>query len=451
VPETYRSSHTGSIADLIRQRGTAGARALAASGDAQANAALQSGAAWGGAIQNIGQGVSGTLADFANEQRMAPQRQIQQHQSDLLARQLSELDTASAQKKIGELAQMVKASGYDPSAAEPVFRAIAKLSPDYEQPLLSSLTQPEMLRNVTDTLIMQTPGYKAPEGFTLGPEQVRYGAGGEEIARGPAKPEPAPQPFTLGPEQVRYAPDGSEIARGPARPEPAAPNVTETQLAMMAEQGNPQAAAALQRLRSLRAPQADREPLIAVMGDDGQPVMLPRSQAVGRRPASNREQGRPVTSGDAGRIAELDTSLDDVEVLRSAVTGNNATGTAALIGTKVPNWVTEITGWGADAKSKNAVIARVKQVIGKALEGGVLRKEDEHKYKDILPTVGDVPSVVTDKINGLGKAIELRRQRELDAREDAGYDVSKFRERKRSTPQADDPVDALIKKYGGGA
>lgn len=171
------------------------------------------------------------------------------------------------------------------------------------------------------------------------------------------------------------------------------------------------------------------EPLVAIVGPDGQSVLVPRSKAVGKRPANAREQGRPVISGAAERIGEFDTGIGDLGVLRTAISGNKATGTAAKIGTKIPNWATEITGWGADAKSKNAVIMRVKQVIGKTLEGGVLRKEDEEKYKDILPTIGDVASVVKDKLDGLEAAIKRKKENELNSLEDAGYDVSRFRAR----------------------
>jgi hypothetical protein len=154
-----------------------------------------------------------------------------------------------------------------------------------------------------------------------------------------------------------------------------------------------------------------------------------KSQAEGRRPANIREQGRPVTSGDANRVADLDTSLDDLNTLTKAIGGSKATGTRAKVGAALPNFVTELTGAGAEAKSKQAVIDRVKQVIGKALEGGVLRKEDEYKYEKILPTIGDVPSVVQSKLLGLSKAIKQRRQTLLDSLGDAGYDTERFNAR----------------------
>lgn len=157
----------------------------------------------------------------------------------------------------------------------------------------------------------------------------------------------------------------------------------------------------------------------------------------GDQPASNREQGRPVTSGDAGRIADLDTSLDDLNVLGRDL---GTTGTSSKIGAMMPNAVTDLTGIGANAKQRQAVIDRVKQVIGKALEGGVLRKEDEYKYEKILPTIGDPPDVAERKLDGLWEAIEKRRQTTLESLGDAGFDTTKYNARPKRDRQ----------KVGGG-
>lgn len=188
-----------------------------------------------------------------------------------------------------------------------------------------------------------------------------------------------------------------------------------------------------------RAPAQPRaeEPLQAIIGENGQPVLVPRSQAVGKQPASTRETGRQVTSGDAGRIAEFNTAIDDVDTLTATLKGNKATGAAAQVGAALPNAVTEMTGLGTDAKQKQAVIDRVKQVIGKALEGGVLRKEDEAKYAKILPTIGDPADVVEAKLSGLREALQLRQQRTIEALDDAGYDTSRYRQRSGGAAGAD--------------
>jgi hypothetical protein len=191
-----------------------------------------------------------------------------------------------------------------------------------------------------------------------------------------------------------------------------------------------------------RAPVAPKdptsEPLVAIMGTDGTPVLVPRSQAAGQRPASTREQGRAVTSGDAGRIADLETSLDDLRVLAETIAPLDAktgkpkqgvTGFSAQLQAAAPAVVTDLTGYGIEGKQKQATIDRVKQVIGKALEGGVLRKEDEYKYERILPTIKDTGEVVRAKLDGLQKALQQRRSTLLESLGDAGYDVSRFQAR----------------------
>lgn len=145
---------------------------------------------------------------------------------------------------------------------------------------------------------------------------------------------------------------------------------------------------------------------------------------------------KSVTSGDANRIADLNNSLSELKELRATIGGvAGATGASAQIGAALPKVVTSITGWGTQAKEKQAVIDRVKQVIGKALEGGVLRKEDEIKYAKILPTIGDTPDVVKAKLDGLETAIINRREEQFSALEDAGYDTTRFRARTSQAPE----------------
>lgn len=172
------------------------------------------------------------------------------------------------------------------------------------------------------------------------------------------------------------------------------------------------------------------EPLVAVIDPiSGKPILRRRSHAEGLQPAAGREQGRPVLSSDANRIAELDTSLDDVATLKQTLSVPGATGVRAKAGAMLPSAVTELTGLGTEAKQRQATIDRVKQVIGKALEGGVLRKEDEYKYVKILPTIQDPPEVAASKLTGLEEAIRLRRQRTLESLGDAGYDTARFQAR----------------------
>lgn len=220
-------------------------------------------------------------------------------------------------------------------------------------------------------------------------------------------------PYTLGPNQTRFNAQNEQVAQGPtAATGGATLGSFEDYVGRKFGQGA--TPAQIQQARK-EYMQADDRPL-------------------------QSQQPRRVTSGDANRIAELDTSINDLNVLEKEL---GTTGAASKVGAMLPNVVTEFTGLGADAKARQGVIDRVKQVIGKALEGGVLRREDEYKYVKILPTIGDPPSVAKAKLNGLRAAIEQRRGTTIDALEDAEYNVDKFRTR---TPPPAGPTAS-----GGGA
>jgi hypothetical protein len=168
-----------------------------------------------------------------------------------------------------------------------------------------------------------------------------------------------------------------------------------------------------------------------------------------QQPRGGAAGGRPVTSGDANRIADMDTGRNDLAALSGVLTQAGATGTISAIGAAVPNWVSEYTGWGIDAKKKQAMIDRVKQVIGKTLEGGVLRKEDEIKYEKILPTIKDPPDLVRTKLQGLDSAILQRRSTHLDALADAGYDVSRYAARPVRPALGDEPALGTTRTVNG--
>ena len=67
-----------------------------------------------------------------------------------------------------------------------------------------------------------------------------------------------------------------------------------------------------------------------------------------------------------------------------------------------------------------------KQVIGKALEGGVLRKEDELKYERLLPTLRDPDSLRRFKLKQLRTLMEEGKKSLLDNMNRSGFDVSGF-------------------------
>lgn len=137
----------------------------------------------------------------------------------------------------------------------------------------------------------------------------------------------------------------------------------------------------------------------------------------------SRTGERPVLSSDANNIADIDNSIAMLDSLKEGI---GKTGASSYLGAHTPGFITEATGIGSDAKSRQAMINGAKQIIGKALEGGVLRKEDEAKYDKILPTIYDPPDVAQSKIDGLRTTLEAKRATTLEALGAAGYGVDRL-------------------------
>jgi hypothetical protein len=123
--------------------------------------------------------------------------------------------------------------------------------------------------------------------------------------------------------------------------------------------------------------------------------------------------GKQAGSGALERIADYDTSLqllDDLEVTIAQNPGN--IGPLDQFQQYIP---------GSDAQAIRAQIATAKQVIGKALEGGVLRKEDEVKYEKILPQLSDTPAIAQIKINQVRNLIKRGKENYIGNQGKAGY------------------------------
>jgi hypothetical protein len=138
--------------------------------------------------------------------------------------------------------------------------------------------------------------------------------------------------------------------------------------------------------------------------------------------------GRQLPATSVSKISELDTAIDDATNLATKLATAPETGFFSNVGAMLPNWVTEATGIGEEAKGKQALINLAKQILGKSLEGGVLRKEDEEKYAKILPTISDPPNVAKEKIGFLIEELKKRKDTVLEGYESGGFNVSGFRQ-----------------------
>lgn len=116
--------------------------------------------------------------------------------------------------------------------------------------------------------------------------------------------------------------------------------------------------------------------------------------------------GKPMTSSEIGYIAEQKNAREGLAELLGEVKANkDKLGPAMGFLGYIPY---------SDSRALRARIDTIRQRVGKALEGGVLRKEDEAKYRQQLATLFDEPELAVAKIEGLlrdfDRDVQIRQQ-----------------------------------------
>src|SRR5262245_25185670 len=173
--------------------------------------------------------------------------------------------------------------------------------------------------------------------------------------------------------------------------------------AVLEQQGAQRIAIARQRLAQGTGTDRDRSDLIdAVIENPGlwdQITPTERGKIAGdlqRRGFTGF--GKPLSEGAAKQIAQTDSTIESLQDLKTILKKNE-------------QYIGPIAGLAAlnpysDARKAQADIDRERQRVGKLLEGGVLRKEDEEKYKKILATLRDEPSTAIYKVDQLIKTLQ---------------------------------------------
>jgi hypothetical protein len=108
--------------------------------------------------------------------------------------------------------------------------------------------------------------------------------------------------------------------------------------------------------------------------------------------------GRRLSGSEIGKLSDGKSAIASLKDLREVLVANEKhIGPVAGLAALNPY---------SEARKAQADIDRVKQRVGKALEGGVLRKEDEEKYKKILATLTDTPETAIYKVDQILQNIE---------------------------------------------
>lgn len=133
-----------------------------------------------------------------------------------------------------------------------------------------------------------------------------------------------------------------------------------------------------------------------------------------------------ATAGKGSQLAETQVvMLSDAGFLPGVLNGletviNNNLGLFGPISGRVP--------FSEDRITIEDDLRRASQLIGRFMEGGVLRKEDEEKYRKMLPELTDLNSkVALDKLEGVRNMLGLKYNNYLTDFGANGYDVSGFK------------------------
>jgi hypothetical protein len=78
------------------------------------------------------------------------------------------------------------------------------------------------------------------------------------------------------------------------------------------------------------------------------------------------------------------------------------------------------------AQTVDARFRTASQAFGKFMEGGVLRKEDEEKYRKMFPQLSDTPDVARNKLAIVQRMLGQKYESDKGALGGSGYDVSGF-------------------------
>jgi len=141
------------------------------------------------------------------------------------------------------------------------------------------------------------------------------------------------------------------------------------------------------------------------------------------------------------QIGGINTKLSETAIKQIAETQNALDGLVDLNDKVAANLefmgpikgLQKLNPWSR-ARQIQADIDRIRQKVGKALEGGVLRKEDEEKYKKILATITDTPETAEYKIRELINDIQTDFNRYIDAQEMGGRYTGGFTQEAENDP-----------------
>lgn len=136
---------------------------------------------------------------------------------------------------------------------------------------------------------------------------------------------------------------------------------------------------------------------------------------------NNKKGGRIMPASSATGLSGTQQGINQMTTLMEQIPKFAKRGLAGPVGS-----LRRFNPYDADAQAFQQYVNTYKQVIGKGLEGGVLRKEDEAKYEKIIPRMGDTEEVLMRKAQQLQQMLVEKYNTDLESLYNAGYDTGNF-------------------------
>jgi hypothetical protein len=159
------------------------------------------------------------------------------------------------------------------------------------------------------------------------------------------------------------------------------------------------AASAAESARHNRATEAHAasgasEPLIAIVGPDGKPVLVPRGQAVGKAPASSAAGAKPSTGVEKSTLTFFNRAKQADEELAAVEADVTKMGLGAQQWmARAPNWAQTETGQRYQQAQRSFTEARLRKDSGAAIPEGEFANDRQMYFAQ----PGDGPVVAAQK------------------------------------------------------
>jgi hypothetical protein len=160
---------------------------------------------------------------------------------------------------------------------------------------------------------------------------------------------------------------------------------------------------------------------IAAVGADGKVyqtgLIPPKKELSSSKDSSLKDQNRRLPPDKVLAVNEGNQIPDLLQDIRGSIDKNSG-----LFG-PVAGRIAGMNPYDERAATLDAQLRAGSQAFGRYMEGGVLRKEDEDKYRKMFPNLSDTKEIAANKLAIVERLLAKKQNSNIEALSASGYDV----------------------------